>query len=80
MIFKHDPLTNKKFKSCPHCSNTHNLEHVFHPYPTAFGKTQARVPSKNPNGYQSYCLECRKLEHGKPSINYQLGQSCSSLI
>ncbi|WP_318478030.1 hypothetical protein [Photobacterium leiognathi] len=54
--------TGKKFKSCPHCSDANGGEHVYHPYPHSFGKTPARKTARNPDGYQSYCVDCRRLE------------------
>lgn len=78
MIQKNDPVTRKKYKSCPHCSVAHGKEHIFHPYPASFGKTPARKTARNPDGYQSYCSECRTLEKGVASSVYQSGRKCSS--
>ena len=80
MIHKKDPITGKKYKSCPHCSAANGNEHVFHPYPASFGKTPARVTAKNPDGDQSYCIDCRKLEKGELSNNYRIGKSCKTLV
>ncbi|WP_318436252.1 hypothetical protein [Photobacterium leiognathi] len=80
MIQKIDPNTGQKFKSCPHCSDANGGEHVYHPYPHSFGKTPARKTAKNPDGYQSYCADCRRLEKGVTSKSYQLGRRCSDLI
>ena len=79
MILKTDPATGKKFKSCPHCSDANGGEHVFHPYPASFGHTPARVSKKNPDGYQSYCYDCRKLDKGVMSHTYKSGRVCSDL-
>jgi len=43
MLRKQEPGSGRKFKSCPNCSTTHGEEHIFHPYPTDFGNTPARV-------------------------------------
>ena len=79
MIQKIDPATGAKFKSCPHCSDANGKEHVFHSYPASFGKTPARKTAKNPDGYQSYCSDCRGLEKGEISHVYSSGRVCSSL-
>lgn len=80
MIHKRDPHTGQKFKSCPHCSDANGGEHVFHPYPSSFGKTPARVTARNPEGYQSYCIDCRRLDKGVQSQAYMNGKACSSLV
>lgn len=80
MIHKTDPNTGKKFKSCPHCSDANGGEHVYHPYPASFGKTPARKTARNPDGYQSYCVDCRNLNKGVTSFVYQNGRVCSSLV
>ncbi|MFT5759654.1 MAG: hypothetical protein ACI9LM_004421 [Alteromonadaceae bacterium] len=80
MIHKKDPVTGKKFKSCPHCSAANENEHVFHPYPGTFGKTPARVTAKNPDGDQSYCNDCRRLDKGELSHTYKKGKSCQTLV
>jgi len=69
MIHKVDLKTSKKFKSCPH---------VYHPYPASFGKTPARKTARNPDGYQSYCADCRSLDKGLISPVYKKGRVCSS--
>jgi hypothetical protein len=79
MIYKKDADTGQKFKSCPHCSDAGDGEHVLHPYPNAFGKTSARITAKNPHGSQSYCVQCRKLEKGESSHAYNNGRICSTL-
>lgn len=78
MIHKIDPTTGQKFKSCPHCSDANEKEHVFHPYPASFGKTPARKTARNPDGYQSYCYDCRSLKKGQISHVYQNGRVCGS--
>jgi len=80
MIHKKDQNTGQKFKSCPHCSAANEVEHVFHPYPSLFGKTPARVTARNPDGNQSYCIDCRALDKGEPSHTYMNGKLCSSLV
>ena len=79
MIHKSDPLTGQRFKSCPHCSDANGNEHVFHPYPASFGKTPARKTAKNPEGFQSYCCDCRTLPKGNISRAYQNGRTCQTL-
>ena len=80
MIHKKDPNTGQKFKSCPNCSAANGSEHVFHPYPSLFGKTSARVTAENPDGDQSYCIDCRALDKGEVSHTYMNGKLCSSLV
>lgn len=80
MIYKKDPQTTRNYKSCPHCSAANGGEHVFHPYPLSFGKTPARKTAKNPDGDQSYCIDCRKLKKGVPSHVSENGRVCSSLV
>jgi len=78
MIKKRDSVTNKLFKSCPHCSDADGGEHVFHSYPASFGYTSARVTARNPDGDQSYCSPCRRLKKGMPSQVFANGRQCSS--
>ncbi len=78
MIHKTDQNTGQRFKSCPHCSDADGGEHIFHPYPSSFGKTPARKTARNPDGYQSYCIDCRRLDKGESSQVHQLGRTCSS--
>ena len=80
MILKVERSTGAKYKSCPHCSAANGAEHVFHRYPAGFGNTPARVTARNPDGYQSYCNECRGLPKNVPSSNYVNGLLCSSLM
>ncbi len=47
------------WKSCPNCSGENGHEHVYYPYPDDFGTTDERASEANPDGPQSYCLECR---------------------
>lgn len=80
LLHKHDATSRKEYKSCPHCSAAHGSEHIFHPYPEQFGKTPARVTPNNPEGDQSYCIDCRALEKGEPSTTFRNGRTCSTLI
>lgn len=77
-IFKREE-NGQLFKSCPNCSKTHGVEHIFHPHPRDFGQTPARKSAKNPDGDQSYCSDCRALDKGQPSENIHNGRTCSSL-
>ncbi|MGF1764836.1 hypothetical protein [Aliivibrio kagoshimensis] len=79
-IQKTDSQTRQIFKSCPHCSDANGGEHVFHPYPGSFGKTPARVTARNPDGHQSYCIDCRRLDRGQASQTHMHGKACSSII
>ena len=79
MIIKADQITGQRFKSCPHCSDANGSEHVFHHYPNSFGKTPARKSSQNPDGFQSYCIDCRHLPKGTESKNSHNGRLCSTL-
>lgn len=54
-------------KSCPLCSTTHGSQHVFRRYPEDFGTTDARKTLTNPDGAQSYCVDCRGLDKGELS-------------
>lgn len=78
MIKERDSATGKIYKSCPHCSDTNGKEHVFHAYPADFGRTPARITAKNPDGDQSYCISCRRLDKGIPSQVHTTGRLCSS--
>ncbi len=71
MLRKQEPGSGRKFKSCPNCSTTHGEEHIFHSYPADFGNTSARVTAANPDGHQSNCRNCRALDTGIASENYQ---------
>lgn len=80
MIHKSDPSTGESFKSCPRCSNAEGREHVFHSYPESFGQTEARETPRNPEGDQSYCIDCRRLSKGQMSTAFSRGRKCSSLV
>lgn len=80
MVHKRDASTGEKYKSCPHCTEANGSVHVFHRYPSDFGFTPARVTASNPNGYQSYCKECRSLARGLPSRAYTRGTLCGNLV
>lgn len=56
-----------RYKSCPRCSQTHGQFHIFRKYPDDFGTTPSRVTPQNPDGPQSHCLDCRRLEPGEDS-------------
>jgi hypothetical protein len=78
MIHKRD-RHGSAYKSCPKCSTTNGREHVFHRHPLEFGTTAERVTDNNPNGDQSYCIDCRLLQPNQPSRNFRLGVECSRL-
>jgi len=71
-VYKTD-ATGAEFKSCPRCSTNNGAEHVFHPYPDAFGTTDRRTSGAHPEGPQSYCASCRG---GNPPA---AGTPCSAL-
>lgn len=50
---------DKAYKSCPNCSKANGEYHVFYANPQAFGTTQRRATSVNPEGPQSHCTDCR---------------------
>lgn len=50
---------DKKYKSCPRCSQENGDEHVYYEYPECFGTTLKRSSSNSPEGAQSYCESCR---------------------
>lgn len=69
-----------EYKSCPKCSVTHGMQHVYFSTPGEFGTTKKRISNKNPDGVQSYCESCRPPEEkDKPSKVYQNGITCSEL-
>lgn len=74
-----DSIRIEGYKSCPRCSTTHGSEHVFHPDPSGFGQTRARVSRNNPDGIQSHCTECRHLDAGENSEVYQNYPTCSQI-
>jgi len=80
MIHKKDLTTGQKYKSCGHCTEANGTEHVFHPYPAQYGRTPARVTAKNPDGNQSYCIDCRKLKKGVASSGFTRGTLCKDLV
>ncbi len=81
MLHKFDGVTGMEYKSCPHCSDTQGSEHVFHAYPTNFTMTESRIGPNNPDGWQSYCKDCRRpMNKGLPSRVFQDGRVCSSLV
>jgi hypothetical protein len=65
------PLNQSQYsgnlKSCPCCSTRNGQEHVFYPYPAAFGVTEKRSSANHTDGPQSYCVACRG---GKENPNY----------
>ncbi|ELR66798.1 hypothetical protein C942_04496 [Photobacterium marinum] len=38
------------------------------------------MTARNPEGFQSYCIECRRLEKGVQSQTHMNGRTCSSLV
>lgn len=58
---------DSKLKTCPLCSTTQGEQHVFRLYPEEFGTTERRVTQNNPDGAQSYCVDCRGLDKGELS-------------
>lgn len=58
---------NGQHKSCPLCSTTQGIQHVFRRYPEDFGITDRRITPNNPDGAQSYCVDCRGLDKGQLS-------------
>lgn len=58
-------------KSCPNCSGFEG-EHIFYPYPEAFG---AQVTAKDPGRDQSDCSACRANE----SLPHAGGTPCSQI-
>ncbi len=71
--------TDGKMKSCPRCSTTHGSMHVFHHDPEGFGTTPARVSPTNPDGIQSYCVDCRTLEAGEDSKVFSNYPTCDQI-
>jgi phage FluMu protein Com len=51
--------THGRLKSCPQCSSQNGHEHVFYPFPSAFGTSTKRITKNHPAGDQSYCYACR---------------------
>lgn len=62
-----DPLrtsrwtTDHQWKACPECSGREGM-HIYHPYPEAFGETDARASGAQPDGPQSWCAACRSQQ------------------
>lgn len=77
-LHKYDDAGNE-YKSCPRCSDTNGHEHVFHRHPESFGQTDARVTPRNPDGDQSYCVDCRTLDKGAASRVHSQGTLCRRL-
>lgn len=67
-------------KSCPLCSTTHGSEHIFRNYPEDFGVTDARKTANNPDGAQSYCVDCRGLDKGELSTVNLEDQHCCHTV
>ena len=67
-----------KLKSCPRCSVLNGHEHVYLPYPEAFGTTEARITDANPDGVQSYCEFHRK--EGNEDRDLAGGVLCSNAL
>ncbi|MFX3617918.1 MAG: hypothetical protein ACE3JK_10345 [Sporolactobacillus sp.] len=63
------------FKSCPRCSTNGGEEHIYYPYPDAFGTTDKRITRNHPDGDQSYCARCRGNDQG-PHMD---GVRCSEM-
>lgn len=53
-----------KWKSCPECSGRDGAQHVFKPYPDAFGLSPARMEAGVEDGTQSWCEDCRGAQRG----------------
>lgn len=63
----------RTLKSCPECSGRNGREHVYHPYPDAFGLSEARAEGGAEDGAQSWCQDCRGGARGGA------GRYCSSI-
>lgn len=63
------------WKSCPKCSVKDGGEHIYYPYPGAFGESEKRASNEDPSGAQSYCEACRG--RGAPSSKVR---RCSQFI
>ncbi len=72
MYCKHcgKPLNSSQYaqsgdlKSCPKCSVEDGEEHIFYPYPRAFGQSEKRTSVSTPDGAQSWCALCRGEHYG----------------
>jgi len=49
----------RTIKSCPKCSLNDGGQHIFYPYPQAFGASSTKVTPQTPEGGHSYCTACR---------------------
>lgn len=49
----------KKYKSCPRCSQADGNQHIYYEYPQEFGITSLRSSPNSPEGAQSHCQVCR---------------------
>lgn len=68
---------NRQFKSCPKCSSKDGQEHIYYPYPGAFGTSIERESSCQPDGPQSWCTSCRPQDSvGGPYLG---AKRCSEL-
>lgn len=56
---------DKKYKSCPNCSQNDGHEHIFYEYPSRFGQSVKRSSRRHPDGPQSHCIECREDDECK---------------
>ena len=54
----------RTLKSCPECSGRNGRERIYHPYPEAFGQSEARAEGGADDGAQSWCQECRGGANG----------------
>lgn len=71
---------DRKHKTCPLCSTTYGLKHVFRRYPEDFGVTDARKTATNPDGAQSYCVDCRALDKGQLShVDFSKQRLCDTV-
>lgn len=50
---------NNTLKSCPKCSQDDSQEHIYYPYPDAYGVSEPRSTKNHPEGPQSQCESCR---------------------
>lgn len=59
---------DRKYKSCPRCSQSNGEYHVFYRYPSDFGTTELRATQSCPDGPQSYCAKCRSSQKASGGI------------
>ena len=57
-------------------SKNNEREHVYYKYPDKFGTTDKRITKTNPDGAQSYCVDCRG---GSNISNNSDSRLCSEL-